>query len=67
MSVRSTDMRQPHAAFAGLWEIKLMLFGLQLSQVPVQMHRQTRPGRVLHAIPEVFISSIPLFWLVTHA
>lgn len=67
VSVHSTDMRQPHAPFAGLWEIKLVLFGLQLSQVHVHIHRQTMPGTVLHTIPNFFVSYISLFWLVTHA
>lgn len=62
----STDMRQPHAALAGLWEIKLVLFGLHLSQVQVHVNRQTMPGTVLHAIPNFFVSFISLFWLVTH-
>lgn len=67
MSVPSTDMRQPHAAaFAGLWEIKLVLLGLcstvwQFSQVQVHMHMQTMPGTVPHAIPNFFVSYIPLF------
>lgn len=67
VSVHSTDMRQSHAPFAGLWEIKLVLFGLQLSQVQVHMHRQTMPGSVLHAIPNFFVSHLPLLWLVTRA